>query len=214
MTRILKYVRDMVSRKAAERAVAEMKSENEELKRKLCGMFYAKWLKENTNAAVRKTMKEIPESVRVNFIRTETEEQRWCIRSEWSNKDGGRDYRRQTKRFPVPSPLTFPAAFSSGSLDITIERGDEYSEIWSEIQRNNTQIQKRYEEVRLEVQAVMRANATVKKLLAVWPDVKELLPEEMTNPKPKAHLPAFNPTKLNIAIGLPSDKQPKAKKAA
>lgn len=204
MTRILKSVRDTVSREAAELAVAEMKSATEELKTKLCDMFYKKWLKENTNAAVRKMMKDIPENVRSSFVRTEAKEQRWSIRQEWDKEDGKRDYTFNSKTFPVPFPLMFPAAFAIGSLDVVIERGDEYSEVYSAITQNESQIYKRYEEVRREVDAVMRANSTVKKLLAVWPEVKELLPEAYLDPKPKVHLPAFNPAKLNNTIGLPS----------
>ncbi|MCR9222884.1 MAG: Nmad5 family putative nucleotide modification protein [Hyphomonas sp.] len=191
-----------------------MKSANEKLKQKLCGMLYVKWLKKNTKAAERKMMVEIPENVRSAFVRTETGEQRWCIRSEWVKEDGNRDYTSQTMSFSVPEPLLFPGTQSTGSLNVTIEKGDRFYELFSEICRNNVQITEHSSQIRREVDAVIRANATVEKLLRVWPEVKELLPEGMLNPAPKVHLPAFNPAKLNNVIGLPSDKKIKGKKAA
>jgi hypothetical protein len=45
---------------------------------------------------------------------------------------------------------------------------------------------------------------TVKKLLDSWPEVKELLPEELLQSKPK--LPALKTEQLNELIGLPTTK--------
>lgn len=56
--------------------------------------------------------------------------------------------------------------------------------------------------LRAEVRAVVGSVTTVNKLLAVWPDAKELIPAQAVQ---STNLPAVNIESLNAAIGLPSE---------
>lgn len=53
-----------------------------------------------------------------------------------------------------------------------------------------------------QVQAVLASVTTVKKLLEVWPEAKELLPQNVEGAKPQ--LPALPIADVNALIGLPS----------
>lgn len=55
-----------------------------------------------------------------------------------------------------------------------------------------------------EVLASISSITTLKKLLSVWPEAEELIPEHLK--QPPVQLPALRTAKLNKMIGLPSDK--------
>ncbi len=57
------------------------------------------------------------------------------------------------------------------------------------------------------VKAVLDATGTVKKLLAAWPESRELIPDHVLNPPKKAMLPAIQTGELNQRIGLPVKKK-------
>lgn len=58
--------------------------------------------------------------------------------------------------------------------------------------------------IRAQVRAVLNSVTTVKKLLAVWPEAKELLPENLE--EAKVNLPALAVNDLNTMIGLPTEE--------
>lgn len=64
-------------------------------------------------------------------------------------------------------------------------------------------IDKRIEDIRSQVRASLSKFTTVKKLLESWPEVKELLPDQLEEVRPQ--LPAIQVADLNALIGLPSE---------
>ena len=66
-------------------------------------------------------------------------------------------------------------------------------------------LRKQLQEVRDTVYASIEGITTLKKLLETWPEVKELLPDELT--QPKVSLPAMQTKKLNTMVGLPTNKK-------
>lgn len=66
-------------------------------------------------------------------------------------------------------------------------------------------IEKKRDDLKIEVRAAVDSVTTVGKLLSVWPEAKELLPTYAAQPK---NLPAVRVDKLNAAIGLPTEETP------
>lgn len=64
------------------------------------------------------------------------------------------------------------------------------------------QLREREEAVARGARAMVDSVATVKKLLEVWPEAAELVPEKLA---PEKQLPAVPVGELNTLIGLPSD---------
>lgn len=65
-------------------------------------------------------------------------------------------------------------------------------------------IDQRNEEVKVNVRAALNSVSTVKRLLEVWPESKELLPDDLDTAK--AALPALKVCDLNKMIGLPTEE--------
>lgn len=63
----------------------------------------------------------------------------------------------------------------------------------------------RREKLKYDVRAMVNSVTTVARLLAVWPEAKELIPTYAVQPK---NLPAVNVEQLNSAIGLPTEETP------
>lgn len=61
----------------------------------------------------------------------------------------------------------------------------------------------RRDKLKHDVRAMVNSVTTVARLLAVWPEAKELIPTYATQPK---NLPAVNIDNLNAAIGLPTEE--------
>lgn len=70
------------------------------------------------------------------------------------------------------------------------------------LEDRKTELDKRRDSIRVDVRAVVNSVTTVARLLAIWPEAKELLP---TSAAPKPQLPAIKVEHLNAAIGLPTD---------
>lgn len=64
-----------------------------------------------------------------------------------------------------------------------------------------------WEKVKASVNAATGAVTTVKALLRAWPEVKELLPEDME--EAKSQLPAIQVADLNALVGLPTEGESK-----
>jgi hypothetical protein len=65
-------------------------------------------------------------------------------------------------------------------------------------------LEQRHEEVKVNVYAALNSVSTVKRLLEVWPESKELLPDDLD--AAKAALPALKVGDLNKMIGLPTEE--------
>lgn len=65
----------------------------------------------------------------------------------------------------------------------------------------------RADTLKTQVRAVVNSVSTVKQLLNVWPEAKELLPATVEESKSK--LPAVQVETLNTLIGLPTEEEPK-----
>ena len=71
-----------------------------------------------------------------------------------------------------------------------------------ELTNREAAIEKRSSDLRIQVNAVLDSCTTVKKLLDVWPEAKELLPTYVEEARPQ--LPAVQTAELNALIGLPT----------
>lgn len=77
------------------------------------------------------------------------------------------------------------------------------SERFEALESKKKELDKRKHELKTEIRAVLDSVSTVGKLLAVWPESKELIPAASQ----KATLPSVSVESLNAAIGLPSDEE-------
>lgn len=71
------------------------------------------------------------------------------------------------------------------------------------LEDRRTELHKQRDDLRAEVRAAVNSVTTVGKLLAVWPEAKELLPASAAS---KPQLPAVKVEHLNAAIGLPTEE--------
>ncbi|MBW5406898.1 Nmad5 family putative nucleotide modification protein [Morganella morganii] len=65
-------------------------------------------------------------------------------------------------------------------------------------------IQKKEDEIKANVKAALNSVSTIKRLIDVWPEAKELIPDDIN--KTTATLPAVQVEDLNNLIGLPTEK--------
>lgn len=72
-----------------------------------------------------------------------------------------------------------------------------------ELENQEAAIKDRCDALRLKIRAVLNSVTTVKKLLDVWPEAKELLPTQLE--EARIQLPAVQTASLNAELGLPSD---------
>lgn len=77
---------------------------------------------------------------------------------------------------------------------------------WERLRGVKRDIDSLADSVETNVRAMLSQFTTVKKLLAVWPEARELLPTEKGT-APSINLPAVQVSSLNTLIGLPSDPQ-------
>lgn len=72
-----------------------------------------------------------------------------------------------------------------------------------ELEKRKEEIENRKNVIKAQVSAIVDSVATVKKLLEIWPEARELLPP---NEQPViSNVPAVLITSLNAAIGLPTE---------
>lgn len=71
-------------------------------------------------------------------------------------------------------------------------------------------LSKQREEVKVNVYAALNSVSTVKRLLEVWPESKELLPDDID--AARAALPALKVGDLNKLIGLPTEEKSETQK--
>ncbi len=75
---------------------------------------------------------------------------------------------------------------------------------FTELEGKKEKLNKKYCEVNVNVSAALKSCTTVKRLLTIWPEAKELLPKDVE--KASVQLPALKVEKLNEIIGLPTEK--------
>lgn len=87
--------------------------------------------------------------------------------------------------------------------DFTIKADDPLAKEFSDIEAEESAISEEESTIRVNVEGALSEVTTVKKLLEVWPEVKELLPSDLS--PVKKQLPAVKSSDLNKLIGLPSE---------
>lgn len=80
---------------------------------------------------------------------------------------------------------------------------------WERLSGVKRDIDSLAESVEANVRGMLSQFTTVKKLLEVWPEARELLPAEK-GAAPSINLPAIQVSNLNALIGLPSDQHGEA----
>ena len=81
----------------------------------------------------------------------------------------------------------------------------ELSKRFAQIVDKESSIEKKEAEIKANVKAALDSVTTIKKLISVWPEVKEILPEG--EQEQQASLPAVKVENLNSLIGLPTESE-------
>lgn len=91
--------------------------------------------------------------------------------------------------------------------EFVLKADDPLTEEFHQLENEYEVINARESDIRANVNAVLGKVNTVGRLLELWPEAKELLPTNLSPPKPQ--LPAVKIDDLNVTIGLPTgdDKQ-------
>nr|ELR5030167.1 hypothetical protein [Providencia rettgeri] len=75
---------------------------------------------------------------------------------------------------------------------------------FSELENKKRNLKQKMHEIKANVKSALDSATTVKRLLTIWPEAKELLPKDVE--KASVQLPALKVEKLNEIIGLPTEK--------
>ncbi len=76
---------------------------------------------------------------------------------------------------------------------------------WNEIRQHQEVLSSQKEKVTQAVTAAVNSVTTVKRLLEIWPEAAELLPDDVEESKPS--FPAISVDDLNAIVGLPSGEK-------
>lgn len=87
--------------------------------------------------------------------------------------------------------------------DFTIKADDPLAKEFTAIEAEEGAISEEESTIRVNVEGALSEVTTLKKLMEVWPEVKELLPSDLS--PVKKQLPAVKSEDLNKLIGLPSE---------
>lgn len=85
----------------------------------------------------------------------------------------------------------------------TIKQGDPLADEFHSIEKADSEVKDEERNVRANVMGALSKVGSVKRLLEMWPEAKELLPEDLS--PVKAQLPAVKTEDLNAMIGLPTE---------
>lgn len=80
----------------------------------------------------------------------------------------------------------------------------ELSKRFTQLNEKEALIKKKEDEIKANVKAALNSVSTIKRLIDVWPEAKELIPDDIN--KTSATLPAVQVEDLNNLIGLPTEK--------
>lgn len=81
----------------------------------------------------------------------------------------------------------------------------ELSKRFEKLNKKESKIKKKESEIEANVQAALNSVTTIKRLIEIWPESKELIPTDIS--KSTSTLPALQVEDLNKLIGLPTDKK-------
>lgn len=81
----------------------------------------------------------------------------------------------------------------------------ELSKRFEKLNKKESKIKKKESEIEANVQAALNSVTTIKRLIEIWPESKELIPTDIS--KTSVLLPALQVEDLNKLIGLPTDKK-------
>lgn len=81
----------------------------------------------------------------------------------------------------------------------------ELSKRFEKLNKKESKIKKKESEIEANVQAALNSVTTIKRLIEIWPESKELIPTDIS--KASVLLPALQVEDLNKLIGLPTDKK-------
>lgn len=81
----------------------------------------------------------------------------------------------------------------------------ELSKRFEKLNKKESKIKKKESEIEANVQAALNSVTTIKRLIEIWPESKELIPTDIS--KASVSLPALKVEDLNKLIGLPTDKK-------
>lgn len=81
----------------------------------------------------------------------------------------------------------------------------ELSKRFEKLNKKESRIKKKESEIEANVQAALNSVTTIKRLIEIWPESKELIPTDIS--KASIQLPALQVEDLNKLIGLPTDKK-------
>jgi hypothetical protein len=84
----------------------------------------------------------------------------------------------------------------------TIEAGDPLADEFHDIENDGNDLDDDESKIKANVEGVLSTTTTIKKLLEIWPECKELLPDDLS--PVTANLPMVQTEDLNKMIGLPS----------
>lgn len=79
------------------------------------------------------------------------------------------------------------------------------SKRFEKLNKKESKIKKKESEIEANVQAALNSVTTIKRLIEIWPESKELIPADIS--KASVLLPALQVEDLNKLIGLPTDKK-------
>ncbi|MGL5281149.1 MAG: Nmad5 family putative nucleotide modification protein [Plesiomonas shigelloides] len=87
---------------------------------------------------------------------------------------------------------------------IAIPADHQLAKEWDVIHQEELRIKEIQDTVRVNVTAMVNSVTTIKKLIDVWPECVELIPEQVN--KPVVNLPTIKVDQLNTMIGIPSQE--------
>lgn len=79
------------------------------------------------------------------------------------------------------------------------------SKRFEKLTQKESKIKEKEAEINANVQAALNSVTTIKRLIEIWPESKELIPTDIS--KASVSLPALQVEDLNKLIGLPTDKK-------
>lgn len=205
MTRILKSDIRYISQRAALRACAEMDDQLAQEQSDLAVHFYGMWASVYISKEDMKVLPKLSQS----YVTIQSIRQHFHFEVlSWDEKYGAQaTVVQQTFNLLDGVSLRIPGKMDSYRLTVQMEKDSEDYARLSNYLSMKQEREKKFQEIESQVKAFLEAHTTVKKALAVWPELRELFPERLTKPATKDYLPAFNPADLNGAIGLPSEEK-------
>ncbi len=98
------------------------------------------------------------------------------------------------------------SVYKSPTVDqrVLFDAEHELSTTFTEIEKESEIVKSLREQVTVNTNAVLKSVTTIKKLIEVWPESKELIPSKVDTDI--SNLPSVDVNQLNTMIGIPTDK--------